>query len=73
MSENAIEKPAETKPAKPGWKTSEGWLTFAAVLLSQFYALGFVGDSSTAGKVAAFIASALTAIGYTVARTKAKA
>lgn len=61
------------KPVKPGWKTTEGWFTAVSVLLSQAYALGLVGDSSTAAKIVAFIASALTTMGYTVLRAKAKA
>jgi hypothetical protein len=65
----AVEKPA----AKPGWRTSEFWLSTAAVIMSQLYASGVIGDSSAVGKVAALVVSILAALGYTVARTKAKA
>jgi hypothetical protein len=58
---------------KPGWKTSEFWLSTAAMLTSQLYAAGVIGDASTVGKVVAAVASVLTALGYTVLRAKAKA
>lgn len=58
---------------RPGWKTSEFWLTLAAILMSQLYASGVVGDGGTVAKVAGIAASVLGALGYTVARTKAKA
>jgi hypothetical protein len=73
MSETAIEKPAETKPARPGFKTSEFWLSTITVVMSQLYASGIIGDSSAVGKVAALVVSILGALGYTVMRTKAKA
>ena len=60
-------------PIKPGYKTSEFWLSAAAMVLSQIYAAGIIGDGGTASKIAALVASLLTALGYTVARAKAKA
>lgn len=64
---------SETKKTDPGWKTSEGWLTAAVMVLSMLYALGVVGDGAgTADKIAAFATSLLATLGYTVQRTKAK-
>ena len=60
-------------PKKPGWKTTEFWLTLAASTLSTMYLLGVIGDASAVGKVAAVIALALTNAGYTVSRGKLKA
>jgi hypothetical protein len=71
--ETAVTAPAETKPSKPGYKTSEFWLSSAAVVMSQLYASGVIGDSSAVGKVAALVVSILGALGYTVMRAKAKA
>ncbi len=58
---------------KPGWKTSEFWLTTATLLMGQFYASGVIGDGGTVPKIAAFVCSALGLLGYQVARAKAKA
>lgn len=63
-----------TTPAKPGYKTTEFWLTFAAMLIGTLYASGVIspeGASPTA-KVIAFIAAVLASLGYTVARGAAK-
>ena len=59
--------------AKPGYKTTEFWLSAAAMIMSQLYASGVIGEGGTAAKIAALVGSLLTALGYTVARTKAKA
>lgn len=58
---------------KPGYKTSEGWLTATTLLLSMLYALGLVGDGQgTPDKIAAFIGSALASAGYAVSRGRLK-
>lgn len=59
-------------PVKPGYKTTEFWLAFAAMLLSAAYASGIISDGTTAAKVAAFVAMTLTGLGYTVSRTMVK-
>lgn len=59
-------------PKKPGYKTSEFWLTFLAMLLSAAYASGLIGDGGTAAKVAALVATVLTTLGYTVTRGQLK-
>ncbi len=59
-------------PTRPSYNTTEFWLTSLAVILSQLYASGAIGDGSAIGKVTALVASLLGAIGYTVMRTKAK-
>lgn len=68
MSDTAIEK-----PVRSGYRTTEFWLSTAAMVMGQLYAAGVIGEGSTTAKVAALIATLLTALGYTVARTKAKA
>lgn len=57
---------------KPGFKTTEFWLSAAATLLSMLFASGLLHDGSTALKVAGLAAAALTAAGYSVARGMAK-
>jgi hypothetical protein len=58
---------------KPGYKTTEFWLSTGAVLLGALFASGVVSEGSSFDKVLGLAVSILTALGYTVARTKAKA
>jgi hypothetical protein len=58
---------------KPGWKSTEFYLTTITMLMGQLYASGVLGEAGTDTKIAALICSALSALGYTVMRTKAKA
>jgi len=57
---------------KPGYRTSEFWLSLCALILGALIASGYVGDESTAGKVMAFAASAFTALGYNISRGMTK-
>lgn len=60
-------------PVKAGWKTSEAWLSAAATILSLLYAMGLLGShQGVADKIAALLAAALIAAGYTVTRGKVK-
>lgn len=68
MPETTAIEPAK----KPGFKTSEFWLNVAALVLSTVFASGAL-TNTTALQIAGIIATILTAAGYTVARTKAKA
>ena len=58
---------------KPGFRTSEFWLSLAAVLLGALFASGVLADGGTAAKIAGLAASLLGALGYTVSRTQLKA
>lgn len=58
-------------PAKPGWQTSELWLSLAATLLSFFFASGAI-TNSTVMAIAGIAATVLTALGYQVSRTLVK-
>lgn len=57
---------------KPGYKTTEFWLSLLATVVGFLMASGAISDVGALGKVVAFAASILTALGYTVARTYAK-
>lgn len=57
---------------KPGWKTTEFWLTAAAALLGLAWASGFVPVDSTLDRVLGLVASALASLGYSVSRGLAK-
>lgn len=54
---------------KPGWKSTEFWLTVAAVVLS---ALGAVYAPAEWARVASMIGGALTTSGYSLSRGMAK-
>ena len=62
----------DTAPVKPGYKTTEFWLKLIAMALSALFASGAL-TNSTAVQIAGIVATILGAIGYTVARTMAKA
>lgn len=53
-------------PKKPAWKTSEFWLSCAAVVVSGLFASGVFADGSTGAQVVGFAAMVLAALGYTV-------
>ena len=57
---------------RPGYLTTEFYLTTITMLLSQLYASGLVSDGSTVDKIIAFSAQALALAGYTVSRGMAK-
>lgn len=57
---------------KPGWKTSEFWLTAAASVVGLALASGAFPDESGVGKVLGVVAMALASAGYSVSRGAAK-
>lgn len=59
-------------PTKPGYKTTEFWLTLAAMVLTALYAAGAFSDASATGKVMALAAGVLGSLGYTVSRAIVK-
>jgi hypothetical protein len=59
-------------PVKPGWQTSEAWITFLIVLLGGLLSSGLVADLPTWGKVITFAIAALKAVTYTAARASIK-
>ena len=56
---------------KPGWKTSEFWLTLAAQALAAVAASGMPSDSKVV-QIAGLGLSALTMLGYQSSRAKVK-
>jgi|TARA_R110002020_G_scaffold127125_1_gene285268 hypothetical protein len=59
---------------KPGWKSTEFWVTVVVAAASLAWGAGIVelGGDSGADKAFGFICSALSALGYTVSRGLAK-
>lgn len=61
-----------TPGTKPGYQTTEFWLTCLAQLVSGLYASGAIGDGSAIARILGILASVLTAAGYTISRGIAK-
>ena len=62
------------KEVKPGWKTTEFWLTCTVALASLLWGADIIDPDAagTANKVFGFVVAALGAVGYTVSRGLAK-
>lgn len=60
----------ETEPVqvKPGYKTTEFWVSLAACALGAFVASGALPEESVWMKIAGMGLTALSALGYTVSR-----
>lgn len=57
---------------RPGWQTSEFWLTLVAVILTAILSSGAIDDVPTVAKVISAIVAALAALGYTGGRAMLK-
>ena len=65
---------AKNNEIKPGWKTTEWWLTVVVTVASLLWGADVLDPDGlgTANKVFGFVVAALTGIGYTVSRGLAK-
>ena len=59
-------------PVKPGYKTTEFWMTAGATVVGLAIASGVVPDTGMWPKIVALGVSAFAAMGYTVSRTNVK-
>lgn len=59
-------------PVKPGWKTSEFWLTAAAAGCGALLATGVFPDTSPWAKILGVGSMVLAALGYNWSRTTLK-
>ena len=57
---------------KPGWKTSEFWLTVVIAGLGFFMASGLVADGSTPIRIAGMAMATLKTAAYSLSRGMAK-
>jgi len=57
---------------KPGYKTTEFWLTSAAAVLGLLFASGVISDGSQIDKVLGMASTVLAGMGYSVSRGLAK-
>jgi hypothetical protein len=58
--------------AKPGYKSTEFWLSLLAMIITAVIASGMLDTESSMGKIVALGATVLTALGYTVGRSLVK-
>ena len=65
--------PAATDPAvKPGYQTTEFWMTAAATFVGLAIASGVIPTTGYWPSIVALVVSAFAAMGYTVSRTVVK-
>ena len=66
------ETPVTVTTPKPGYRTTEFWLSLAAVAVGAVQASGFVPNESVWAQVLGTITVALVSLGYTGARLSMK-
>lgn len=59
-------------PIKPGWQTSEFWLSALAAIVGLLLASGLVPEGGLGARIVGAIMTALGAMGYSVSRGIAK-
>ena len=62
----------EKSTPKPGYRTSEFFLSLGAICVGALVASDVFADGSTGMKITALVSSALVAMGYTGARMNLK-
>lgn len=70
---NPVPTAPEPTPVKPGYRTTEFYLSSLAKLLGILFASGVLGDGSLPMRIAGLAATLLAALGYTVSRGLVKA
>ena len=68
-----VTAPTSTSAIKPGLKTSEGQLAFAATFLTGLFGAGVIPTTGPVQLVAVIAGIALTSLGYSVSRAMVKA
>lgn len=73
MSDTTTPIIVQPQPVKPGWQTTEFWLSTAAKLLGILFAAGVIGAGTQLERIAGLAAAVLAQLGYTVSRGQVKA
>ena len=68
----STETPVTAPVSKPGYKTTEFWLSLAAMLVGAVQASGFVPNEGIWGQMLGMVTVALVSLGYTGARLSVK-
>ena len=63
---------ATDTPVKPGYQTTEFWMTAGATLVGLAIASGVIPTTGYWSSIVALVVSAFAAMGYTVSRTAVK-
>lgn len=63
---------SEQVKEKPGYKSTEFWLTVAVAIIGALMASGMFGEDHWAAKAIGLASSGLAALGYSSSRAKAK-
>ena len=72
MSDHAAPSNPEPTPPKPGYKTTEFWLSSLALILGVVLASGAIPEGGIAAQVVGGLLSLLASLGYTASRTSIK-
>lgn len=72
MSDTTTPTTPTTAPVKPGYQTTEFWLSLAAILVGAVVSSGIVPETGPYAQVVGLITSVLGGLGYTVSRTMIK-
>lgn len=72
MNEETVTKADKSEVAKPGYRTSEFWLTATATVVGLALASGAVPETGVWQKVVSLVVSVLATLGYTVSRAIVK-
>ena len=62
----------ETKPTKPGFKTTEFWFSTAAAVIGILFASGAIAEGSSIDKIVGMAATVLAGMGYSISRGLSK-
>jgi len=65
--------PADAAAVKPGYKTTEFWLSAAATFVGLLIGSGIIPTSGTWPQIVGLVTGILGALGYTVSRGTVKA
>lgn len=63
---------AAPAPHKPGWKTTEFWLTLVSTVVGALMTSGLIADGSQGAKIVGLAAMVLGTMGYSVSRGMTK-
>lgn len=63
---------SESNEPKPGYRTSEFWLSTVAILLGIVLASGAVPEGGMVAQIVGGVLSVLSSLGYTASRTQVK-
>ena len=67
-----VKAPTPATTQKPGYRSTEFWLSTVAMIAGIILASGAIAVDSTAGQIVGGIVAVLAQLGYTASRTEVK-